>query len=281
MPKRKIIYSSLVLFFLIVVIFGLIIFQNQQKLNIYFLDVGQGDAILISQGQNQVLIDGGPSGQILLEKLGRYIPFWDRKIETVIETHPDQDHIDGLASVLENYRVGVFIKSKAESDSQIAKRINDLLQEKKINNFKAEKNIDLKFLEADLKILLADVGTKDDTNIGSVVTKLTFGKNTFLLTGDLPSEGEAKILNDAEIKSAVLKVGHHGSKYSTSPEFLEAVSPQTAIISVGKNNRYGHPAPEIIDRLKMKGINILRTDELGDIQFECAQKEINCQIIAN
>lgn len=277
MAKRKIIYSLLGLFFLVAVICGLIIFQNQQKLNVYFLDMGQGDAILISQGQNQVLIDGGPSGQILLEKLGRYIPFWDRKIETVIETHPDQDHIAGLTSVLENYQVGAFIKSRAESDSQIAKRIAELIQEKKIENFQAQINTDLKFKEANLKIFLAEDGTTDDTNAGSVVTKLIFGKNTFLLTGDLPSEKE-NLLND--IKSTVLKVAHHGSKYSTSQEFLNQVDPQTAIISVGKNNKYGHPAPEILERLKMKGINILRTDEMGDIQFACANKEADCQIIA-
>lgn len=284
MKKRKIIYSLLVLLFLIAVILALIIFQNQQKLNVYFLDVGQGDAILVSQGSNQVLIDGGPSGQILMEKLGRYIPFWDRKIEAIIETHPDQDHIAGLASVLENYQVGVFIKSKAESDSQIAKRVNDLLQEKNIENFEAQKNTDLKLTEASLEIILADQGTKDDTNAGSVVTKLIFGENTFLLTGDLPSSKEAEIANrtdKADLKSRVLKVAHHGSKNSTTQEFLDAMDPQTAIISVGKNNRYGHPSQEIIERLRMAGVNILRTDELGDIQFSCKQKQEDCQIIAN
>lgn len=281
MQKRKIIYSSLLIGFILAGVLALIIFQNQQKLSVYFLDVGQGDAILISQGQNQILIDGGPSGQILLEKLGRYIPFWDRKIETVIETHPDQDHIAGLASVLENYQVGAFIESRAESDSQIANRVKELTQEKNVNNFKAEKNIDLKFLEADLKIILADEGMKDDTNVGSVVTKLTFGQNTFLFTGDLPSSEEANLADQADIRAEVLKVAHHGSKYSTSQEFLDVVDPQTAIISVGKNNRYGHPSEETIERLKKAGINILRTDGLGDIQFKCIKKEENCQIIAN
>jgi len=235
---------------------------------------------LISQGGNQILIDGGPSGQILLEKLGRYIPFWDRKIEVVIETHPDQDHIAGLASVLENYQVGSFIESKAQSDSQIATRVKELIQEKKINNFKAQIGTDLKFSEANLKIVLADEGTKDDTNLGTVVMKLNFGKNTFLFTGDLPRGKEMELVNSSEIKAKVLKVAHHGSKNSTIQEFLEAVKPQTAVISVGKNNRYGHPAPEILERIKMEGINILRTDEVGDIQFECTQKEENCQIIA-
>lgn len=281
MPKRKIFYSLLGLLFLVLIIFGLILFQNQQKLAVYFLDVGQGDAILISQGKNQILIDGGPSGQILLEKLGLYIPFWDRKIEAVIETHPDQDHIAGLVSVLENYQIGAFIKSKAESDSQIAKRVEELIQEKKIMNFSAEKNTNFKLREADLKIILADDGLGDDTNAGSVVTKLTFGKNTFLLTGDLPSGEETKILKDSEIKSNVLKVGHHGSKYSTSQEFLDLIAPQTAIISVGKNNRYGHPALEILNRLKMKGANVLRTDELGDIQYVCYDSNEDCKLLAN
>jgi len=280
MRYRKLIY--LVLFILLVVacIFNAISYFSARKdLTINFLDVGQGDAILISQGDKQILIDGGPSGSRIMEKLGKYIPFWDRKIEVVIETHPDQDHIQGLLDVMRNYQIGEVVESKGESDTELYKKFKEIIDSKKIESFTAEAGTEIKITdEAVLKIILAETGTAKDTNSASVVTELNFGDNSFLFTGDLPSEAENKF---SDIKTEVLKVAHHGSKYSTSVEFLNNVSPRDAVISVAKNNKYGHPTEEVLNRLKEKNINILRTDEMGDIRYSCPKPEEKCILIAN
>jgi competence protein ComEC len=284
MRYRKFIYPILVTLLVIACILDAVnYFSSQKSLSVNFLDVGQGDAILISQGDKQILIDGGPSGQRLMEKLGKYIPFWDRKIEVVIETHPDQDHIAGLINVAQNYQIGEFIQSQAESDTEVYKKLKDIVSAKNIPAINAEAGMAIKLADnIPLQIISAEAGTPKDTNPASVVAKLTYGQNSFLFTGDLPSEEELKLVNaKADLKSNVLKVGHHGSKYSTSEEFLNAVNPRDAVISVAKNNRYGHPAPEIIDRLNAAKINILRTDEMGDIQYNCKNLEESCVLIAN
>ena len=284
MRHRKFAYSALFLLLIIACILSAIIFISSQKnLAVNFLDVGQGDAILISQGSNQILIDGGPSGTRLMEKLGKYIPFWDRKIEIIIETHPDQDHIAGLVETVQNYQIGEFIQSQAESDTEVYKKLKDLISAKNIPILNAETGMEIKLTDnTPLKIISAEAGTPKDTNPASVMAKLIYGQNTFLFTGDLPSDEEIKLVSaKADLKSNVLKIAHHGSKYSTSQEFLNQVDPQTAIISVGKNNRYGHPAPEILERLNQAKIDILRTDEMGDIRYDCKSLEENCALIAD
>lgn len=280
MKNRKIIYSGLLVGFILVAIFGLIILSNSQKLEVNFLDVGQGDAILISQGQNQILIDGGPSGQVLLEKLGEHIPFWDRKIETIIVTHPDQDHIGGLISAIGSYEVEAIIENSRQATSQVYQNLKNEIKEKEVKKINAQVGTKIKFSNgAILEIVYAKKdGSAKDNNAKSIVSRLIFGENSFLLTGDLPDSEENNLFN---IKSSILKVSHHGSKNSTTENFLDKVKAQTAIISAGKNNRYGHPADEALERLKKFKMNILRTDEMGDIRFICQSLEKDCEIIAN
>lgn len=285
MLNRKIIYSILAMLLALAIILLLIVqfsLQNQ-SLKVIFFDVGQGDGILISQGQNQVLIDGGKDGKIILEKLGKYIPFWDRTIETVIATHPDQDHIGGLVSVAKSYKIGTVLETSARSDSQTFEAWENLIKEKNIQKIEAIKNTTVQFPEgAQVMILYPNLkadGAGRESNDWSVVARLDFGENKFLFTGDLPGVKEAELIkNENGIDSDILKVSHHGSKYATSAEFLEAVSPEEAVISVGKNNSYGHPAPEIIERLLKKGVKIWRTDQLGDIKYVCADTEAQCMI---
>lgn len=288
MLNRKIIYSGLLMLLALGIILFLIqySFVHSQNLKVIFFDVGQGDAILISQGQNQVLIDGGKDGKIILEKLGMYIPFWDRTIEAVIVTHPDQDHIGGLIGVARNYKIGAVLETKARSDSQTYESWEDLINGKNIQRIEALKNVAVKFSGgAQVQILYPFLPVNDarsDSNDWSVVAKLNFGENKFLFTGDLPVEKEAKLIGDKnDISADILKVAHHGSKYSTSEEFVNAVNPEEAVISVGKNNSYGHPAPEIIERLLKNEIKIWRTDEMGDIKYTCANSEARCAIVAN
>lgn len=282
MSKRKLIYSLIIcLIILNLILLGIIFYSRDQKIKIIFFDVGQGDAILIAQGTNQILIDGGPDAQKELEKLGQYIPFWDRHIEIVMATHPDQDHIDGLVGVFKNYEIGQVIDSSVESDSGVYKNYREIIEQKNISRLAGEKGMKIKLAGAEIEILYPTESLEKnlkDTNAGSLVFKLTFGQNSFLFTGDFPIEKENILLTSgADLSADILKVAHHGSKYGTGDEFLAAVKPQTAIISVGKNNRYGHPALELLDRLKNGKINILRTDELGDIEYICA-KEKTCQV---
>lgn len=287
MKKKKIIYGGILLLFVLAIIFGLIIFgSNKDFLSVNFLDVEQGDAILISHGKKQILIDGGPSGQKIMEKLGTYVPFWDREIEVILITHPDSDHIEGLVNVLQNYKVDMIIETDVASESAVYAKLQELIKEKNIPKIKGTRNTKIKIGEKnELEILNSEdenAKAQKETNSSSIVAKLIVGNEKFLFTGDLPSENEAKLISqNVDLSANVLKVGHHGSKYSTSVDFLDKVNPEEAVISVGKNNRYGHPAMETLDRLKNKKINILRTDVMGDIIFECRSLAEKCTLIAN
>lgn len=283
MIRRKTIYGVLLALLALSAILGIIIFyaRQDQALHVIFFDVGQGDAILVSQGQNQLLIDGGKDGKIILEKLGKYVPFWDRTIETVIATHPDQDHIGGLINVAKNYEIGAVLETNATSDSQTYNAWEDAITG--VEKIEAKKGIDIKFpsgAEVSVEYPFSSIINQDpNSNDYSVVAKLNFGENKFLFTGDLPAEKEAELVAEkADLKAGVLKISHHGSKYATSSEFLDAVNPEEAVISVGKNNAYGHPAPEVVDRLLKAGIKIWRTDELGDIKYICANLQAPCAI---
>ncbi len=274
MPKRKITYSLLIGLAIVAIILASIISTfSQQKIKIVFLDIGQGDAILIEQGSNQILIDGGPNEQRELEELGKYIPFWDRKIEVVIATHPDQDHITGLIGVIKNYQVGVVIDNGAQSSSQVYQKYLKVVQAKHCPHLRGREGMKIKMLQANLAILYPGDKLENNphnTNADSIVTKLTYGKNSFLFTGDFPTEEDQKIFQSGvNLKANILKVAHHGSKYATSTAFLEQVQPKEAVISVGKNNRYSHPTAEVLNRLKEKNIKIFRTDKLGDIEYQC------------
>jgi competence protein ComEC len=282
MKKRKIIYSLI----LLLVILGLIVFlitsfSQKKSLSVIFLDVGQGDAILISQGNKQILIDGGKDPKIILEKLGKYIPFWDREIETIVATHPDQDHIGGLIRVIENYKVDSVIETELKSDSETYKKWESDIEKEKSQKVEAKKGVKIDLGSgAVLEIVYPFSKVEnnlENSNEASVVVKIIYGENSFLLTGDFPIEKDKTLIDSgADLKAEVLKVSHHGSKYATSSEFLDAVKPKTAIISVGKNNSYGHPNPELLQRLISRGISIFKTSEKGDIIFECQNINATC-----
>lgn len=283
MVNRAVYYILGFAFILMLVLGGIILYQkNNQELKVIFLDIGQGDAILISQGSNQMLVDGGKSGKLLLEKLGGYIPFWDRDIEIMLATHPDQDHIGGLVSALKNYNVHKIIKTQAESESQTYQALKNEIEKESAEIIEARKGIKIKFpngAEAEILYPFGSINSenKKDSNGNSIVAKLNFGENKFLFTGDLPNVQEKELLeNNVDIKTDILKVAHHGSKYSTSVEFLKSAKPQDAVISVGKNNSYGHPAPEIIQKILKQGIKIWRTDEAGDVIYECKNQISKC-----
>ncbi len=276
MRNRKIFFSIICGLFALAIILSVVVLQGKNEaLSVVFLDIGQGDAILISQGSQQVLIDGGKDGKLLLEKLGRYIPFWDRNIETIIETHSDQDHIGGLVDVVSAYKVGSVMETKMQNDSQTFKKLEGMIAEAGIEKVEAKKDVAITFSNGStLQILypfesVIDINGKD-TNMYSVVAKLTVGDNKFLFTGDLPTTQENELLdNGVDVNANFLKVAHHGSKYATSSYFLDQVRPVDAIISVGKNNSYGHQNQEVLQRLSAHRINTFRTDERGDVEYDC------------
>lgn len=279
--RKKVFFSLMILFAIIAVALFLgWLYVESEKMKVVFFDVGQGDAILITQGSQQVLIDGGKDGKVLLEHLGREIPFWDRNIEAVIVTHPDQDHLGGLVSLLRSYDVQSVIEGKGESNSKLFETWNLEKDKEKVEQIKALGGMQIKFANgANLEIVSQDQSDvkKADTNSASVVSRLLFGNDSFLFMGDFPMEKEKELLGKNHVlESKVLKVSHHGSKYATSDEFLAKVKPLDAVISVGKSNSYGHPDASVLERLKMSGARILRTDEMGDIKYFCSRAASGC-----
>ncbi len=239
-------------------------------LTVSFLDIGEGDSILIDDSfGNQILIDSG-DGKKILEVLDRNMPVYDKKIELAILTHPDADHIGGFFNVIGAYEIGEFLYTGVKKDSRTYNNLLALINKEKINLEIAMKGQDIALANgADLYIFYPDKNLEGfeskDSNNYSVIAKLIFGKFSLLLTGDAARKLEVHLLNsNLNLSSTVLKVGHHGSKYSTHPLFLIRVNPKIAVISVGKNN-YGHPAPEILERLS--NILTFRTDLSGDIKI--------------
>jgi competence protein ComEC len=244
-------------------------------LKVVFLDVGQGDAIYIeAPNDKQVLIDGGPDAK-LLSSLAKVMPFADRSIDMVIATHPDMDHIGGLPLLLDNYRVASVMENGVISTSEVFESLEQKIKRKKINKIIAHRGMHI--ILDDKKNIYLDILFPDrdvsgfESNEASIVAQLVYGENSFLFTGDANLYTENLIeWNEKEstLRSDVLKLGHHGSRTSSSILWLEKVSPEVAIISVDKNNKYGHPNPETLDRLNKLRIPFLSTADKGNIIFK-------------
>lgn len=243
-----------------------------QLLEVNFFDIGQGDAIFIETPNNyQILIDGGPSSAIL-EELGNEMPFWDRTIDLVVLTHPEHDHIAGLIEVLRRYSIDYILWTGVLRDTGEYEEWKRLLENEnfKVKIAKTGQKIITPKVFFEVSYPFEDLEGKEvkNTNNSSIVLHLVFRDNSFLFTGDIYKSVERKILDrKLDIDSDVLKVGHHGSKTSTAEEFLEQVSPEIAVISAGKENKYGHPHQEVLETLAKYGITVLRTDKQGDIKI--------------
>lgn len=236
-------------------------------------DVGQGDAILVQDGYAEMLIDGGPDDAVL-GKLGRAMPFFDRTIETIVLTHPHADHFVGLIGVLKRYRVlTVATDGRTRTDDPDYRRFEDAVKASgaKVVEVRAGDRLSLGE-RTRMDVLWPPVGPaaavgvdKRDENAWSVVMRMEAEGAAAYLMGDLPSDVEGRIAKVGGLSPAdFLKVGHHGSAYSTSPELLDAVRPKAAVISVGKNS-YGHPAWSTLRRLGSRGARLWRTDRDGDV----------------
>lgn len=271
--KRKTNYFILSILFVTTSFIWLTLFSQASDniLEVTFFDVGQGDAIFIeTPNQAQVLIDGGPD-KTILEKLNQTMPFYDRTIDLLILTHPDDDHLAGLVEVLNYYQVGHILTSGIKKDTAIYQRWRDLIEERNIpltiaqtgQRVILQEGIVLKILWPEQSLIKS---LSKNTNNVSIVGQLVYGQTEFLLTGDIEKKIEQRLLNQNwDLTSNILKLPHHGSKTSASYNFLKAVNPQIAVISVGLNNRYKHPHSEVLERLKNSFL--YRTDENGDIRI--------------
>ncbi len=242
------------------------------RLHVHFLDVGQGDAIFIQcpNGQ-QILVDGGPTPSMLLSHLGRRMPFWDRSLDLVILTHAEVDHVGGLVDMLERYQVGLVLDSGQECTNATCESWRALIEEKGIPYRKAEAGMQVTVCGAVLLDILHPPaplmsGTSSDTNNNSVVLRLQYGQFSALLTGDVMEEAERVLLSSGQpLAGLVLKVPHHGGDTSLTTPFLEAIGPELAIISVGADNRFGHPDEVTLE--KLHGLPVHRTDQHGNIEL--------------
>lgn len=240
-------------------------------LTVSFLDVGQGDSIFIdAPSGRQVLIDGGPGSGVLRE-LARAMPWYDRSIDVVVATHPDADHIEGLIEVLARYDIGMIVSTSALGEtafSQILAR-RSLEEGAVLVSAQRGERIDLGG-GAQLEILFPDRPVPGlETNVGCVVTRLTYGATSFMLPCDAPDEIEEYMirLDGERLRSQVLKAAHHGSKTSSSAVFVGAVAPEYAVFSRGCDNSYGHPSPETVATFERFGVPMLDTCKEGTITF--------------
>ncbi len=249
--------------------------SQEQQLRVHVLDVGQGDSILIeSPTGRRVLIDGGADGALLQRRLAEQLPWWSRRIDVMLLTHPSADHLIGLTETLRRYDVGFVVDPQLESDTVYGRQWAEALRERAdLTVVRAERGTTLDLGGgARLELLHPpparpfDTATEHDDN--SVVAKLSYGDVSFLFTADIYSPGERFLLDSGvDLGATVLKVAHQGSRYSSSEEFLETVSPRVAIISAGEGNRFGHPHPETLERLGAlpSPPAVLRTDLHGTV----------------
>ena len=252
--------------------------KETSLLKVAFLDVGQGDAIYIESPEGvQVLIDGGPDATVL-RSLAAAMPFMDKELDLMIATHRDKDHIGGLVDVLERYEVKQLLLTKNTGDTTTSEAFDSAVTEEGLAVAYAEAGLMITLGASTTLTILSPSGdpTNWESNTSSIVAKLTFGETDFLLTGDAPEGIESYLASTvgSTLKSEVLKLGHHGSKTSSSATFLTAVSPEYAVVSAGRDNSYGHPHTEVVERVGESGAKIVSTAEVGTITMKSDGKVV-------
>jgi len=240
-------------------------------LTVRFLDVGQGDAIhIVTPDGYELLIDGGPSATVLRELAKGRSPF-DRTIDVVLATHPDTDHVGGLVDVLERFQVGMIIESVVDHNALAAKAFDQAAAAEGAQIIAAQAGQKLQLGASTTIRILSPSGdtTNWQSNNASVIVQLIYGDIKFMLTGDAPSSIEDFLVTKygVSLESDVLKLGHHGSKTSSSELFLEYVQPKYAVVSASIDNRYGHPNPAVLERVTNVESTIVSTAEQGTIVF--------------
>ena len=242
-------------------------FENDRQLSVDFIDVGQGDSILICSGGQSMLVDAGTneSGKTVLNFLSDK---GIKKLDYAVGTHPHADHIGGLDDVIRGIDTDSLLMPNAVTDTKTFNDVLDAAESKGLSITVPEENEEFSVGQSKVTVLSKNGEQSDNLNNSSLVLKVTYGKFSLLLTGDAEKEVEMQLLSDKKDVSAdVLKVGHHGSETSTSGDFLKAVSPKCAVISCGKNNDYGHPHEKTLKKLEKQGTEVYRTDISGTISL--------------
>lgn len=241
-------------------------------LTVTFLDVGQGDAVLVETPDGvQLLIDGGPDGTVL-RRLSSELPWFDTSLDIILGTHPDKDHIGGLVDVLKRYKVNKIITTENTGETMVASTFQkgllhegvpvEMARAGQVYQLGASTTLTI-FAPANNPVML-------ESNTASIVARLSYGDIDFMLTGDAPSSIEEYLVKTYGelLSSEVLKLGHHGSKTSSSEVFLDTVTPRYAVVSAGKDNSYGHPHQNVVDAVLSRNITLVNTADSGSITFE-------------
>ena len=254
--------------------------QAKNQVSVYYFNVGQGDSTLIEQGTTQILIDGGPDQKVLAE-LGKAMPLGDRKIEFIVLTHPHADHLVGLREVLDRYEVGTIYQTGVASETNLSLEFTNQITAKKIQSLVPALGESLiPFANGQLTFVWPGtqfVGkTIDNPNNSSLVTRFCYFGRCIFNPGDLEIEGWRSLeayatTNQLDLKSDILKLAHHGSQNGTDQAVINLIQPQTAIISLGADNRYGHPHQVVLDLLLKNNLPYFRTDRDGTIIYSMTE----------
>lgn len=241
--------------------------NTEDKMKVNYIDVGQGDSILVQVNNKNLLIDAGPKSS-----KGQLIDYLDKlnikKLDYVIATHPHEDHIGGMSYIIDKYEVGSFYAPKVEHTTKTFERMIDSLKGKNLNINVIKEGTDSIDLGLNTKVEVFSSGkdTYNNLNNYSPIIRIEFNNNSFLLTGDAEKEVEKEVLEKGyNLKSDVLKFGHHGSSTSTTEEFFNAVNPSIGVIQLGKDNDYGHPHKETLELIKKSELTVYRTDKDSNI----------------
>ncbi|MDP3729604.1 MAG: MBL fold metallo-hydrolase [bacterium] len=250
------------------VVWMIIITPLYHSIVFYFLDVGQGDSMLVAMPDDvQMIVDGGPPNGRAQSSLEKVLGLKDRYIDIVAVTHPQLDHYGGLIDIVKNFDVGVVVTSNVTSENVSWKEFEKVIAERKIPRIILATGDAITY--GDTRIDILSPGFYDrikDINDMSLVMKIWHDGMTALLTGDIGADIERKLAQLYDIDVDVLKVSHHGSKFSSDSTFLNAVTPAVSLIGVGKNS-YGHPTPQTLNRLARVGSQIYRTDIDGAVKI--------------
>ncbi|MBH7281823.1 MBL fold metallo-hydrolase [Clostridioides difficile] len=257
------------IFLSILIIISLLIDCDKKSLlSIHMIDVGQGDSILVQTPTNKnILIDGGDedSENIIISYLRQKRI---KTIDIIIATHPDSDHIGSLDNIIKKFNVNSIYMPEQSTDSEAYQNLINSCTDKNLSIQHLYKN-DVLNIDNNINIyVLSPSYIQEESNLNSIVFKLTFNDNSFLFMGDAEEENEKEILHSFKLNNInFIKIGHHGSNSSSSLEFIKKISPDIAAISCGYKNQYGHPHREVINNLKQNHVSIYRTDRIGDIVF--------------
>ncbi len=265
---------------LLIVVFGLgtvlvVVSRHAETLRyttVTMFDVGQGDSFFIqAKNGKQMLIDGGKDTKALAA-LAQTMPWGDRSIDVVVATHPDMDHIGGLTSIIARYKIGMMLVSGVGGDTKEYEQLLTLVQKKRIPLYVARAGMEVALSDTDtFTVLFPDRDVHDwETNTGSVVGKFTSGERSILFTGDSPAPIEQYLVKkqSKNLDIDILKLGHHGSRTSTTAALLKVATPDLALISAGRDNSYGHPHKEVLTLLKQFSIPYVSTQTEGTVTFE-------------